>query len=616
MDDLLDALERDPSRRRLMWALGAVAATACAVGAIGQARHHAQLRAECAQGASIVATTWNSTVEGRVRRALDRAGGPSSPDVAERVVHKLGDYARTWGATYDAVKDATLLRGEQTTTIMDRRLRCLERGREQLQALAEVLSKADAAVTQSALDAAYALPEPASCATSDVATMPALPSSPELRARVLAAERAVSQAAALGYAGEDRQAIELVEKTLPEVRAIPHKRIEAELLLLECTAARKSGDSKVALSSCQQAMLAGARAGDDGLVARAAAGAAYTVSVWLDKPREGEFWTELANSIAERMGHEDALEVDVLHSRIVTSSLLGQADKAVELQDRQIAVIEHLYGDRDPRMATAVMNRGVERILLLNQADAALADFQRAIELLSSLSGPDNPHLSIMYSNAGQALLELGRPQEGKVAYERARALRRDWPKGSLAVVISSGLARAENELDRPAEAVRRATEGLEIAASVGDTSTNMLSLLMERSKARAKMGDIAGQAEDCARVLAIQTANGPVVSGPAGPDPLRCLGEAELARHRLDSALSYLEQSVALDRGFGVEVPYDRAMAQFALARALRAAGREPARADELARLALDGLRTLRGRDRDIAAVERWIHAGRGTAD
>jgi hypothetical protein len=138
-----------------------------------------------------------------------------------------------------------------------------------------------------------------------------------------------------------------------------------------------------------------------------------------------------------------------------------------------------------------------------------------------------------------------------------------------------------------------------------------MLWLLMERAKAEGKTGDIAAQAEDCTRVLALQRANGPVVSGRAGPDPLRCLGETELARHHVDSALSYLEQSVALDRRFGIEVPYERSMAQFTLARALRVAGREPARAEELAHLALDGLRSLRGRERDIAAVEHWLHGG-----
>jgi hypothetical protein len=68
------------------------------------------------------------------------------------------------------------------------------------------------------------------------------------------------------------------------------------------------------------------------------------------------------------------------------------------------------------------------------------------------------------------------------------------------------------------------------------------------------------------------------------------------------------LEQSVSLEHRYA---PYELALARFALARALRVADRNPARAEELARGALDTLRSARGEERDVAAIERWLEEG-----
>ncbi len=275
------------------------------------------------------------------------------------------------------------------------------------------------------------------------------------------------------------------------------------------------------------------------------------------------------------------------------------------MHERMIAALRRLYGDRDPRMATAVMNLGVTR-LRLNQPDLALVQFERAIELLSSVSGEDSPHLDLFYSNAGEALLALRRPAEAKAAYERAFSLQKDRPPGSFTVIIYGGLANAENELEHPDAAIEMATKGLEVADAVGEPALYRWILLMARASARGKLGDIAGQSEDCGRVLALQKAQGPLASaGPYGPDSLRCLGETELARHRVDAALSYLEQSVSLEHRYA---PYELALARFTLARALRVADRSPARSEELARSALDTLRSVRGEERDVAAIERWL--------
>src|SRR6185295_14080068 len=140
------------------------------------------------------------------------------------------------------------------------RLRCLERGREQLAALTEILAHADAAVAQRTIDATFALPAPLICANSDVAGIPSLPTAPDLRARVLQAERAVAQAQAYGRVGQEPQAEEIIARVLPEVRAIPYARTEAELLLLDGESKHHLSDTRGALDAFQGAFRAAARA--------------------------------------------------------------------------------------------------------------------------------------------------------------------------------------------------------------------------------------------------------------------------------------------------------------------------------------------------------------------
>jgi tetratricopeptide (TPR) repeat protein len=605
MDELLAALERDPSRRRRLWAMGAAAAVACTIGVVAFERHQAARRAQCARGPAIVAEAWNPALERRVRAALEGAGGSAGADVASRSVERMDDYARRWADAYRTVAEATLLRGEQSAAVMDRRLQCLEREREQLEALADVLSQADASVVDHAIDAAYALPAPSKCVTSDLASVPALPSAPDLRARSLAVEREVARATALGNAGQDPQVEELVERALPEARAIPDPRAEAELLLLQGRARRGRGDTAGALPLLQAAVRTAVVAADDATAARAASAAASIVCGWLRTPAEAEVWVGLADAFAQRAGHDDTVDSAVLHARALITTARGHHEQALALHDREIAILERTYGERDPRVAAAILSRATTRIAL-GQSEQAIADLQRSIDVLAATRGPTNPHLDLPYYNLGVALLFVGRWPEAKAAFQRALDLQSGRPPGALTISIFSGLIEADDALGDPDAAVALATQGMEIARASGQGGQLRWDLLRSRADAREKKGDLTGKREDCRQILEEQKALGTI--GPDRsyhPDSLLCLGEVELASHRTAAALEYFEQSAALeDRPVASELP----TARFALARSLRLAGRDPQRARALARSAREGMIKLPGHDKEVAEIDRWL--------
>src|SRR5262249_23724527 len=148
-------------------------------------------------------------------------------------------------------------------------------------------------------------------------------------------------------------------------------------------------------------------------------------------------------------------------------------------------------------------------------------------------------------------------------------------------------------QLDAALDAVRR---GLAAANAIGDGGAKYLPyLLIARGEVRGKMHDPSGEAEDCGRVLAMQEERGMIDANAVyDPDALTCLGEADLPLHRPDAALRHLERSVSLARR---EDPADLPKAHFVLACALRATGRDAARARVLARTARDELARLPGK-------------------
>ena len=254
--DLLAELERDPWKRRRRWAIGAflAAAAIAAVGAYG--KHRTELRAKSREGAALMASTWNAAAEEKLRGSLERADPKRGADVARAVVGKLAEYARDWTETHRLISEATLIRREQDAATMDRRLRCLERGRDQFAALTDILAQGQAGTASHAVDAVYALARPSTCRTSDAAAIPGLPADPALRVRSLAAEHAIAQAVALQTAGDDPQAESVIEQALPDVRAIPYPRAEAELLLIAAQAKDDRDDKRASLELYQSAFLA------------------------------------------------------------------------------------------------------------------------------------------------------------------------------------------------------------------------------------------------------------------------------------------------------------------------------------------------------------------------
>jgi tetratricopeptide (TPR) repeat protein len=521
------------------------------------------------------------------------------------VTARLNAYAGAWSHTYRAIAEKTLIRRENDAVTMERRLRCLERGREQLVVLIGILSNADAGSSRNAMDAVFALPSAESCATTDVVAIPAMPAAPELRERVLAAERAIAEASVHVDFGEDRVAKEIIARSLPDVRAIPDHRAEAALLLLDSQCKERGDDFPAALAAAQAAFWAAQRASDDTIAVRASSRMALLLGAWLDKPEEADRWIGTAEAIADRAGRSPPLDLSIVAARIAVNANGGHPEQNVELQEAYVRLSKELYGDRDPRYASALLHRG-SSYYMMGRFDSALEDMQASINLETDIAGPNNPHLALSYANLGSTLVALGRLAEARVALHHALALAADAPAGARGVMIFLLLSDVERRQGSPDVAIEMGRQGLQAALSSGIKGQREWDLRLEIAKAKGDKGDFAGMAEECASVLAVQKAAGALAPEAVyGSDSLTCLGEAELGQRQFDAAIRHFEQSVSLPLR---NDPGDLLRARFALAKGLHAARRDPDRAMKLAESALDDFRKMPGSADDVGAIEQWL--------
>jgi tetratricopeptide (TPR) repeat protein len=606
MTELLDALERDPWLRRSRWALGACVA-ALALGATGvYGRHRADVRAKSIQGEALMASTWNTSTEEKVRASLMRGDPKRGSDVARIVVGKLDEYARNWTETHRSISEATLMRREQDVATMDRRLRCLERGRDQFAALTDVVAQGHAAAPQHAIDAVYTLERPSNCKTSDVLAIPVLPAQPALRARSLSVERAIARAIALESSGDHSGAVRVVTEALPEARAIPYPRAVAELLLLAALAKQASDDKRASLELNQSAFLAAQRAADDTLAARAAGRSAQVFANWLDNAPEAERWVQIGQAVADRAGTNSALQADLLEARISVNVKAGRAQDNLALHEQLITLLESLYGENDPRVGVAISNRAVS-FYLLRRYEQAVADGRRALEVRIRVLGANDPALAGRYANLGAMLIELDRLGEAKDALRRGLELQVGLAPGPVTVNLYGNLGEVDLELGNVAEALESLDNGLRIAHELG-RQLREWGIRLYRAEAMGMKGDLEAKAEECTTVLAqTKAAASNPVTLQIRADALACLGAAELALHHVRPALSHLEESFSLQQPSGEQGVASKKV-PFELARALRAAHKDPSRACELAGRARTDLQSRPRKEREVAEIEAFL--------
>ena len=105
---------------------------------------------QCSGAAEQLANAWGTERRDAVATAIVGVGLPYAAAVSELTAARLDAYAHDWAAMHVEACEATTLRGEQSEAVMDLRMACLDRAMEDLDAVADVLTRADADVVEKA----------------------------------------------------------------------------------------------------------------------------------------------------------------------------------------------------------------------------------------------------------------------------------------------------------------------------------------------------------------------------------------------------------------------------------------------------------------------------------
>jgi tetratricopeptide (TPR) repeat protein len=458
MAAMLAALGRDPGRRWRTLGLVTVGVALAAGGLVAVRSSKLQL---CEAGPAEIASAWDAARKAAVRTALLAEPAPAAPSAWAAVERALDAHAAEWVASYTDACRATQVRGDQSQELLDRRMDCLRRDRDELRALTDVLATPTPGQFEHAAPAAWALPPVARCAAPVLLRARVAREVPAPFARDVAAVRALLRA------GQLRLALASAEGLSARAGDDPATQAAGMAVLGDAETETRRLD--LASASFERAFRAASAAGDERTAARALIGSSWVVGVLQSRRPEGAEPLRLARYYAERLA-DDEIGGDVAYHEGIYRHEAGDLVGAEERFARARELRERALGPKHPLVAKAELalaRTRRERGRLVE----AIADTRRGIAILEEALGPEHPTLDVHLEQlATEEREDFGNYDAAIRLYERARDHARARGPGSPEEgYIDASLGAVLADAGRYADGIARAEEGLKLLeAAVG----------------------------------------------------------------------------------------------------------------------------------------------------
>ena len=465
MEALLEALHDDPRpRRQRLVALGALL-FAVGLGAATVGRQTADMGA-CEGGEEALRGVWDPGVRDRVTAAFEESGHAYAAATLARVLDGLDGYTARWVDTRREACLATEVRKEQSAELLDLRMACLERHREDLQTLTGLLVTPDEATIEHAVETVRALPPLADC--NDGARLRAraerLPEAtdPEVHAEL---RREIAAARVLEKSGHYQEAITRLAPALAKAREVEDVEALAHALLAQGSLHEADGRPAQAELALLEAARAAEIAEAPELLAQVRTTLVLVVGDRLARTREGHQWADFADTALRRSGNNTGLRSELLNNRGLVMAHEGRLDDQ-------------------------------------------LAALQQALELLEGEADSDPIRQAGLHNNLAGVLADLGRHDEAathaKTARERwARELGPDHPRVAIAIATRAYVHDVRGEYVEAARANRQALKLLERA--LGEEHLRLSEVLNNLSINLVNLGELEQAEASFRRVLAIK---------------------------------------------------------------------------------------------------------------
>jgi serine/threonine protein kinase/tetratricopeptide (TPR) repeat protein len=446
MEDLIDALGKNPTAKRRNWAIACGVTLAVAGLAVGVRPLLTENRRVCLGGPDKLAGVWDLTAPGaaeaprqaQIHQAFLATGKSYAPDVFATVSAALTGYAQRWAAMYKETCEATQVRGEQSAEVLDLRMSCLQERRDGLRALTDVFSQATGEVVENAVNATNALGTFDRCA--NVPLLRAVvkpPEDPATRAKVDDMRMRMAELKARFDAGRWKEALQDAPALVTAAQALGYQPLLAETLLLQGNMMMSLGDPAAAEHTMVRAFWRADASRHDELRAEAAEKLVFVVGYQEGHFGDAERWATAARSVLERLGGHEVLQAWLLNDLGCVYSLQGHKEAGVQTLKESLALKEKALGSDHPDVGLSEGNLGLAlKELGLNQE--ALSHVDRSIALLERALGAGHPDFANQLSNRGDILNALGRYGEARQSFQRAEIV---WERELGPVNLNLGYA-------------------------------------------------------------------------------------------------------------------------------------------------------------------------------
>ena len=555
MDELLAELERlpPPGARRL-------GLTALAVAVIGGAvMLRAAIQREpdpepCAQVGDALSEVWSMEREQAIAASFDASALPYAAETWIRIQPRLDAYALAWVDARRDTCEATHLRHEQSGALLDRRMRCLDGRRTELDAALELLEQADSDVVR---HAASMVPSPAElerCAPANLSAQDDARANmdPELAEAAGELELLLARASARYDAGKYDDGLALAEQVEARAGTLGLPSIEAQAGLQAGLLHERNGDYRRATQTLTEGYFTALSVDDDDTAIACAAQLTFVVGAreahfdrGLAWGRHGESLLARAqarakdrdtrrlqatldnnigvvlkaqgdiegahqrytSALALRLGlsGESELRIASLHNNLaLVSRSRGDHSQAIAEIDQAIEIWERLYGPIHPELVLAYNNAGLTANSA-GQLERARAHYLRAIEIGEASLGPDHPTLGHPYNNLGALDLDADDLDAAGPNFERALAI---WtaahgPDHIMVSVVVFNLAEIAQRSGDHALAIERYEQTLRIdAETLGADDPSLASADFAIAVSAEALGDFERARSEYERVV------------------------------------------------------------------------------------------------------------------
>jgi serine/threonine-protein kinase len=419
----------------------------------------------CARAGSSLAGTWGPTAAKLLRDGFVRSGLPYADGLATKVIAKLDAYGDAWSAMRVDACRATRERGEQSDTMLDRRMQCLDGRLAELGSIAKVLGNAPTpGIVDHSLELATNLSPLDDCADLKALADPSHPVLPPAREAELATtEVAIRQLKIQVDADIAKDPIPEADALVATARRLDDPGVLARALLLAADARFDDDDFAHAMPMWRESAAAAARAHDDVDATMAMRDIAQALNNQ-GKPDQALLAIDDAEVFASHGTISPSLQSDLEVVRASALDELNRFDESDAAYQKALDLDVKAHGPDSFQAAISMLDR--TKILNdIGHYDETVALMNKAIPILEKTYGPGHPYVAVALQNQANAYTFLGRNDEARTAITRALAIKRArFPKGASTIAFSlQSLGIVEQEAGNLEAAEAALREALDI---------------------------------------------------------------------------------------------------------------------------------------------------------